>query len=122
MPTLVWYTPAFQEFNHLLQALEMAQGGGLGVELVDREVFMHEPHPIAARGYQLSERRLHALTEGTVEVLKHDDGHRHRCWSFGEAPSVVTWARKTGGAWRYTTTVAWARRARRQACRWRPGA
>jgi hypothetical protein len=37
MPALAWYTPACQECNHLLQVLELAQGGGLGVELVDRE-------------------------------------------------------------------------------------
>ena len=60
MPALAWYTPAFQEFNHLLQVLELAQGGGLGVELVDREVLMHEPHLF--RGISLA---------GSTEHLGH---------------------------------------------------
>jgi len=40
----------------------------LGVELVDREVPMHERHLVAVPGHERGQGRLHPLTEGAVEI------------------------------------------------------
>src|SRR5437016_148687 len=58
----------------------------LWMQFVDREVAIDELDPLPIPRYELFERRLHALAEGTVEVLKLDDCHRRRGRSLGRSP------------------------------------
>jgi hypothetical protein len=68
----------------------------LRVQLVDREVPKHELGSVAALGLELGQSWQHALAEGAVKVREHDDGHRCYSGPLARAPSVATWARKTG--------------------------